>query len=288
MTGAAAEETARLRQMISGYMVSQVIYVTAVLGLADLTATSAIGADALARETGTDGPSLARLLRALVALGLAEESEPERFRMTALGALLRADIPGSLRNVALMHGGESGWRAWGSLLHSVRTGENAFEHVFGTGSFQHLAREPERAALFTAYMADATRPFVAAILAAHDFSRYRRIIDIGGGNGVFMSRVLAALPNAEGIIFDTPSGIEGGQMELDAAGVGERCRRVAGDFFRDAPEAADAYILKSVLHDWDDNRAAAAVPCAGTARCLSWSACCRSGSNAPKRTARSQ
>ncbi len=257
MTGVAGDDTTRLRQMISGYMVSQVIYVTAVLGLADLTATSAMGADTLARQIGTHGPSLTRLLRALIALGLAEEPEPGRFRMTALGALLRAGIPGSWRNTALMHGAESGWRAWGSLLHAVRTGENAFEHVFGMGSFQQLAREPERAAIFTSYMADATRRFVAAILAAHDFTHYRRIVDVGGGNGVLISSVLAALPEAEGIIFDTPSGIEGAQVQLDEAGIAARCRLVAGDFFRAVPEAADAYILKSVLHDWDDERAVA-------------------------------
>jgi hypothetical protein len=255
MSGVATDNAAGLRQMIFGYMTSQAIFVTATLGLADLMAKDAVSIEALAMEARAHGPSLARLLHALVALGLAEEPETGHFRTTSLGALLRSGIPGSLRNVALMHGSEPGWRAWANLLHAVRTGENAFKHVFGMGSFQHLAREPERAALFNAYMPDLTRPFVTAILAAHDFSRYRRIVDVGGGNGILLSSILAIAPAAEGLIFDTQTGIEGARQRLEEAGVAERCRSLAGDFFEAVPEAADAYILKSVLHNWDDDRA---------------------------------
>jgi O-methyltransferase domain len=135
----------------------------------------------------------------------------------------------------------------------VRTGENAFKHVFGMGSFQHLAQEPERAALFNAYMPDLTRPFVAAILAAHDFSRYRRIVDVGGGNGALLSSILAIAPAAEGLIFDTQTGIEGAGQRLEEAGVADRCRSLAGDFFEAVPEAA----AKSALPYSDQVRAAA-------------------------------
>ena len=257
MSNVAADNVAKLREMISGYMLSQIISATAVLGLADLLASGTVSGKALAEATGTHSASLLRLLRVLTACGLLEEAEPERFRLTALGALLRTDVPGSLRNFALLHGAEATWRAWGDLLHALRTGQTAFEHVFGMGSFQYSALDGERAAKFDAYMADLTHRSVAAILLAHDFSRYRSIVDLGGGNAVLLSAILAAAPQAEGTVFDTAAGITGARQRLEQAGVAGRCRIVAGDFFAEIPDAADAYVLKSVLHDWDDNRAAA-------------------------------
>jgi hypothetical protein len=255
MSNVAAADTAKLREMISGYMISQVICVTASLGLADLLAKGAVSGEVLAKATETHGRSLARLLRVLVVLGLVEESGLEHFNLTALGALLRTDVSGSLRNLALMLGDEPIWRAWADLLHTVRTGETGFDHVFGMGSFQHGALHPERAAIFDSYMADLTCRSISAILAAHDFSRYRRIVDVGGGNGALLSSILAAVPEAEGLVFDTPAGIEGARRRLEEAGVTERCPIVAGDFFQAVPEGLDAYILKSILHDWDDDRA---------------------------------
>jgi O-methyltransferase domain/Dimerisation domain len=252
-----AADAVKLREMISGYMISQVISVTARLGLADLLANGVTSAEALARASETHGQSLARLLRALAALGLVEEPEPGCFKLSSLGAWLRTDVPGSLRNLALMLGGEATWRAWADLLHTICTGETAFEHVFGMGSFQHSARDPARAAVFDAYMADLTRRSIAAILAAHDFSGYRRIVDVGGGNGALLSGILAAVPGAEGCVFDTPSGLRGVKPRLEEAGVAERCRVEAGDFFEAVPAGGDAYILKSILHDWDDDRAVA-------------------------------
>jgi orsellinic acid C2-O-methyltransferase len=157
----------------------------------------------------------------------------------------------------MMLGGEATWRAWGDLFHTVRTGETAFAHVFGMGPFQYGSLHPEQAARFDAYMADLTRRSIAAILATHDFSHCRRIVDVGGGNGVLLSSVLVAVPGAEGVVFDTPAGVEGARRRLEEAGVSERCRIVAGDFFEAVPDGADAYVLKSILHDWDDDRAIA-------------------------------
>ena len=267
MSNVAAENAAKLGEMISGYMLSQIISATAVLGLADLLATGTASGKALAEATGTQSASLLRLLRALAACGLVEEAEPGRFRLTTLGALLRADVPGSLRNLALMHGTEATWRAWGDLLHAVRTGQTAFEHVFGMGSFQYSALDPDRAARFDAYMADLTHRSVAAILQAHDFSQYGGIVDLGGGNAVLLSAILTAAPKAEGTVFDTAAGITGARQRLEQAGVAGRCRIIAGDFFAEIPGAADAYILKSVLHDWDDDRAVAILRnCSGAMR----------------------
>jgi len=257
MSKFAAGDTVKLSGMISGYMISQIISVAVELGVADLLAHGAMSEDAMAEATGTHERSLLRLLRALTACGLVEECEPGRFRLTALGTLLRSDVPGSLRNFALLLGSDVTWRAWGDVLHAVRTGETAFEHIFGMGPFQFSALDPERAARFDAYMADLTQQSVAPILQAHDFTRYRRIVDVGGGNGALLSGILAAAAQAEGTVFDTAAGIAGSRRRLEEAGVAGRCRIVAGDFFASVPEAADAYILKSVLHDWDDDRAVA-------------------------------
>jgi SAM-dependent methyltransferase len=255
MSGVTADDGTKLREMISGYMVSQVIFVAAALGLADLLGAGGMSAEALASATGTHSPSLTRLLRVLIAWGLLEEPEAGCLKLTAAGALLRTDVPGSLRNLALMLGGETTWRAWGDLPHSVRTGATAFEHVFGMGAFQYLALHPERSAIFDAYMADLTRRSTAAILASHDFARYRRIVDVGGGNGTLLSSILAAVSEAEGSVFDTKAGVEGAGRRLEQAGVAGRCRIIAGDFLAAVPEGGDTYILKSILHDWEDDRA---------------------------------
>jgi hypothetical protein len=183
MSNFAANDHTTLRGMISGYMISQVISVANALGLADLLGTGAMSGEALAEATGTHGLALARLLRVLIAWGVLKECEPGLFHLTPLGALLRTDVPHSLRNLAVMLGGEQSWRAWGNLLHAVRTGETAFEHLFGMGAFAYSALHLERAAMFDAYMADLTHQSVGAILASHDFSRYQRSVDVGGGNG---------------------------------------------------------------------------------------------------------
>ncbi len=257
MTGSIPDDRIMMQQMIAGYMMSQVISVAVTLGLADLLATGEASAQALAKATGTHNQSLARLLGALAAWGLVEEPQPRCFKLTAFGALLCAGVPGSLRNLALALGGETMWRSWGSLLHAVRTGDNAFEHLFGMPSFEHASLHPDRASIFDAYMADLTRASTAAILASHDFSAYRSIVDVGGGNGALLGEILVAAPGAEGSIFDTPSGVERAMRRLEQAGVARRCRVVTGDFFKSVPEGADAYILKSVLHDWEDDRALA-------------------------------
>ena len=243
----------RLRQMITGYTISQVIAVAATLDLADMMAKDAMTPEQLATKTGAHGPALTRLLHALVALGLAEEPHAGQFRMTALGSLLRKGAPEC--DLALMAGSEFNWRTWGDLLYAVRTGETAFEHVFGMKNFEWIALKPERAAAFDAYMANYTQRAAAAILAAYDFSRYRLIVDIGGGNGVLMNGILSSTP-AEGIIFDTLTGIEGAKQRLGAEVAG-RYQLLAGDFFQTVPEGGDAYILKSILHDWNDHDAIA-------------------------------
>ena len=137
MSDATANDAARLREMISGYMISQIISVSATLGLADQLADRPMSAEALAKTIATHPDALARLLRALSALGLTEQSKAGIFSLARLGALLRSDTANSLRPLALMHDGGGTWQAWGDLLHTLRTGETAFNHVFGMGAFQY-------------------------------------------------------------------------------------------------------------------------------------------------------
>jgi hypothetical protein len=241
-----------LMPMITGAWASQAICVAAKLGLADLLHDKARHVADLAVATETAPSALARLLRALSALGVLSEIEPDVFGCAALGEQLRTGVPGSLRNFAMFVGSEDTRRAWTDLAYSIRTGKSAFRKVFGTSTFEHRASQPEEARIFNEAMAEMTRQVGKAAVAAYDFSRFKTIVDVGGGNGALLSVVLSRCPGLNGTIFDIPSGTSDAFEALAAAGLSGRCRIVHGDFFKAVPPAADAYILKSVIHDWDD------------------------------------
>jgi hypothetical protein len=249
--------TSNLWALARGYMPARVVHVAAQLGVADLLADGAKTADALAQETNTAVVPLRRLLRALASLGLVEELEYGRFALTEAGNPLRSSVPGSMRNVALMFGGDRAWRSWGELLHSVTTGESGTRRVYGVGSFEYLAANPAQAAIFNAAMAESTTGITELLVSTYDFSQFRNIVDVGGGNGTLMASILAANAGSRGTVFDLPSGIAQAPQKLADAGVSARCEIVAGDFFHSVPEAADAYILKYVIHDWDDEQSVA-------------------------------
>lgn len=249
-----AEDQAALLQMSFGYMTSQVIGVAARLGIADVLRDGAKTSEELATATGAHAPSLLRLLRALACLGVLVEVEPGRFELTSLGAPLRRDAPNSVRALTMLFCDEAVWTAWGNLLHSVRTGENAFEQAFGIGAFEYFARNPVLSAIFNEAMAEHTRTVAPCVVAGYDFSRFRTIVDVGGGNGTLIAAILEATPGLRGILFDTPAGVEAAGATLEAAGVADRCRIVEGDFFESVPDGGDACVLKSVIHDWDDDR----------------------------------
>jgi orsellinic acid C2-O-methyltransferase len=240
-------------RLITGYMPSRVVHVAVQLGIADLLANGPKTADTLALETKTHGPSLRRLLRALASIGLLEECEPGRFSLAAMGAQLRSNVPGSVRNQALMFGGERSWRSWGELLQSVRTGESGIRHVYGVGSFEYLAANPEQAVIFNEAMAEITRQVAQAVISAYDFSHCRKVIDVGGGNGAMIAAIVGATPKTRGVVFDLPAGGAQANRTFADASLADRCEVIFGDFFREVPEGADAYILKSVIHDWSDD-----------------------------------
>jgi hypothetical protein len=240
--------------MLTGYWISQAIYVAAKLGIADLLQQGPKNADELAQVTGTHARSLYRLLRALASIGVFAEAEDGRFGLTPLGAYLQTGIPGSVRALTLNHG-ERLYRPWGELLHSVRTGESAFHHIFGMDVWQYATQNPEAAALFNVAMTELTTQVATAVVAGYDFSRFGTIVDVGGGHGTLLLSILEANPQLRGILFDLPHVTESAKKHIEAASLTGRCEVVAGDIFSSVPGGGDAYILKNIIHDWDDERA---------------------------------
>lgn len=232
-------------QLVNGFQVSQAIHVAATLGLADLLADGPRTSDDLAAAVDAHAPTLYRLMRALAAVGVFKELDGHTFELTELGAPLRSDHPESVHGWAAFAGRPYFWAAWTDLLHGVRTGEHPFRHVHGTDPWTYRAQHPEESALFDGAMASNTRRADTALLEAYDFGRFGVIADIGGGNGAFLSALLSAYPQLEGVLFDQPHVVAN-------AVVGERCRVVSGSFFESVPEGADAYTLKMIIHDWED------------------------------------
>jgi hypothetical protein len=216
-------------------------------------------ADALAQAVGAHPENLERLLRFLATLDVVTEHH-DGFRLTELGALLRAGSPGSLRPLALIYGGAF-YQSFASLAHTVRTGEVAFEHRFGQNHFEYFVRHPELAELFDESMAASSRmfepltahPVISAAAGVAPAPAPGTVVDIAGGNGELLGRLLAAHPRLRGVLLERPHVIEAARRSLDAAGLSDRCDYLPGDFTH-VPQGGDVYILSRVLHDWDDER----------------------------------
>lgn len=249
-----------LLHLLTGAWATQALASFARLHLPDAMDTrSARRAEDLARLTATHPRGLATLLRYLATLGaVTREEEPEEvFRLTELGALLRADAPASMRPLALMYGGPF-YRSFGELDHAVRTGRPGFDHLHGESHFDHFARDPELADLFDRSMAAGSRmfgplPAHPAVTAAAQAPSPATVVDVAGGNGELLRRVLTAHPGLRGVLLERPHAVAAARRLLDAAGCGARCEYRAGDF-ADVPPGGDVYLLARVLHDWDDDR----------------------------------
>ncbi len=239
-------------QMTSGYWISQSIYAAAKLGIPDLLKDGPKSYEELASSTETNARSLYRVLRALAQVGVFAEKQEGTFALTPLSSCLRSDDPKSVRALAILFGEEQ-YKAWGDILHSVRTGESSFEHLFGMPVFQYYAQNPEAEKTFNAAMTSGSDAEKAAVVQTYDFSTIHKLVDIGGGQGSFIASILKANPTLKGVLFDLPSVVEGAKDVLSAEGVAERCEIVGGSFYDSVPSGADAYILKHVLHDWDDD-----------------------------------
>lgn len=239
-------------RLVNGFRAFQMVAAACRLRLPDLLAAGPKTADELAAHTGTHSSSLHRMLRALSAWGVFAETPDGRFAPTALSDQFRSDKPG-FRNDAIMLS-EDVYRAWGDLLFTVRTGTPAFEHVFGKRRFEKLAEDPEAAAKFNAAMVERSSRVAAAFIAAYEFGGARIVVDVGGGNGGLLVPVLQAQPGIRGILFDLAQGLAGAHERMVAAGVADRVTLQEGSFFEAVPSGGDIYVLKNIVHDWDDER----------------------------------
>jgi O-methyltransferase domain/Dimerisation domain len=241
-------ERTPLQEIVIAPIPAQIIHAAVELRIADRLADGPRSAAQLADAAEAHEPSLRRLLLALTGLGIVAQLESDRFELTETGRPLIDGAPDSMRALFRLLCGPEKLRAWEALVPSVRTGHSAWELAHGMPVFEYYGKHPELAAIFNAAMAEHTRDAAPAIVAAGDFSRFRSVVDVGGGDGTLMTAILEAEPDLEGVVFDVPEAL--GEPT-------DRCRFVAGDFFASVPVGADAYLLKQVLHDWPDEPATA-------------------------------
>ncbi|MBT2491552.1 methyltransferase [Streptomyces sp. ISL-96] len=238
-----------------GSMAAQTLRAAVRLGVVELIGDTPRRAAEVAADAGAEPQPMTRLLRALTGLGLLKEHAPDYFSVTAAGALLDPGRPDSFTSFVRMFTEPAIVRAWEHLDDSVRTGEIAFDAVFGTDFFSHLAQHPELSAEFNAAMSQAVSETAAALPCAFDFGRFTTVTDVGGGDGTLLAGVLDAHPGLTGVVFDTAQGLAEAPKTLERHGLKGRCSLIAGDFFRTVPEGSDLYLMKSVLHDWTDDQA---------------------------------
>jgi len=251
----AERPSAEALRLLHGFRGYQLVVAACRLNLPDLVAAGHTEADDLAAQTGTHAGALRRMLRGLLAWGFFAQDADGRYAMTEVSEMFRSDRPG-LRNMTLMLSNE-GYRVWGDLIYTLKTGEPAFEHVYGKSRWQKMGEDPEDAAQFNAAMVETTTRVARAFVASYDFTNVGTVVDVGGGNGALLSTILQAHPAMHGVLFDLPAGLAGSAQRLSAAGLDRRVTLVEGSFFEVIPSSGDLYLLKSIVHDWDDLRAAA-------------------------------
>jgi hypothetical protein len=247
-----------LGQIVMGAFTSQAVYVAAKLGIADLVKDNPRPVAELAAETNTNAGALYRVLRALSSIGVFTETAPKTFALTPLAEPLLSDRPGTMRDMAIWIGEEPHWRVYGEMLHSVRTGKTAWGRVHGEEVFPYLF-QTDRALgeIFNRAMTSFSATVAPAIAAAYDMTGVETLVDVAGGHGLLLSAFLKANPNLKGVLFDLPEVIEGAGALLEGEGVADRVETATGDFFASVPAGADAYMMKHIIHDWDDARSIA-------------------------------
>jgi hypothetical protein len=248
------EPRERLTRLMDGYLSTQLLYLAARLGIADILVSGPLTCGELARRVGADAGAFCRVLRGLVIDGVLCELADGRFGLTPTGRLLRKDAPASVRDAVIARG-HIYYGAAAGLLSALQNGGSAFEHVHGMGLFDYLDRHPDERAEFQRSMVVRSRQEAAAVTAVYDFAAFRRLVDVGGGYGILLSAILAATPALHGVLFDRPEVVDRAREQLGADGMLSRCDVAAGDFFTSVPAGCDAYVLSRVIHDWDDEKA---------------------------------
>jgi orsellinic acid C2-O-methyltransferase len=250
---ATATHRNQLLSLINAGWTTQAIATAVDLSLPAAMAYGARSSAALATTCGAHEPSVVRLLRALVSLNLCMQGENGYFSLTPTGELLLEDAPDSLSAWATLNGGRV-WGNWGRLSQVVRTGQSVHKLTQASDDFSSLDSNAPAAAVFNRAMVNLTSPIAAALVAKVDFSGVHRVVDVGGGYGQLLCSLLIAHPNMHGLLFDMAHAMRAIPTHFREAGMAERCELVTGSFFDAVPEGADVYLLKSILHDWDDER----------------------------------
>ena len=243
----------QMMQMITGFWTSCCIYAAAKLNIADHLKEKPQTADQLAETTHSDSASLYRVLRALSSVGLFTENRQHQFQLSPLGATLQSDVPGSMKAMAIAQLGDH-FNAWGNLVYSIKTGNTAFDNVEGMSVWKYYETHPDEGVNFMKAMTGVTNAVIMNVLPFYDFSDFKTIIDVGGGNGALLMAVLKSAPQAKGIVFDEEYVVNETEKELATQGFDKRCSIASGSFFDFIPRDADAYLMKMVLHDWNDEQ----------------------------------
>ena len=242
----------QLYRLATSFYISRALYVLAELRIADLLAEGPLSHVELAKRCDADAANLRRVLRLAAAHGVFEELDDGRFALAALGRAMIDGPESSLSSVRLF-AGQMQWASWGDIMHAVKTGEMVFERVHDAQTFEYFESRPEEAAVFDAAMGSFTRHIASALPRAYDFSAHERVLDIGGGSGAMLKCLLEACPELHGAVFDLPRVRASAEEKL--AGLSERAEFIGGDFFETIPSGFDAYLIKHVIHDWDDEHA---------------------------------
>ena len=245
-----------LSEMINGVKYTQLVYVAAKLGIADLLKDGPRSPDDLAESIGANRRNLYRVLRGLASLGIFSENQDGTFELTVKAEPLQSDVPESVRVRAIAWGEESFHRPWGGLLDNVKTNQTAFDRIFNMGFWEYLGSNSEAGDAFDQFfLTNRFKGDLTAVLSTYDFSGISRIVDVGGGQGGLISAILKANPDMQGVLYDRPTAIEGARRLVESEGVSDRCELVGGSFIESVPAGGDAYILRSVLHNWNDSNA---------------------------------
>jgi hypothetical protein len=254
-----------LYQLATGYMISSALQVVLQLGIADKLAGGPRTSADLAKETGVNDDALFRVLRALASVGVFEEQAPRQFALNLAAQFLRADQPGSVRPMGLWITSPFHFRVYSNLMHSVRTGKPAAEETVGMPVFDYFPKNPELSEIFNDAMTNFSATVAPAVAKAYDFSPFSTVVDIAGGHGETLMTVLRENPKLRGILFDLDHVIAGAVPRIEALGLKGRCETASGDFFKAVPAGGDLYMMQHIIHDWDDERAAAILKSIHTA-----------------------
>jgi SAM-dependent methyltransferase len=247
----------RIWDINAGFWKSRALYAAARMGIADLIARGVDTVPALAATLEADPRSLFRLLRFLCSFGIFVQRDDGRFALTELGALLRDGVPGSMRALVTFQNGDPLYAAWGDIVRSIRAGDEAFTHVHGMNLFAYNVQHPEENDIFNAAMVSSSGTFLDDLAERYPFGSASSVADVGGGIGRTLVALLKRHPHLRGVVYDTPAVYEAARRYVEAEGLQDRCEVRSGDFFKSVPEGFDLYLMSRIIHDWDDERAAA-------------------------------